>query len=133
MVRRRPFGFELRQWGYVDAMRYLTLLLAGLVFSVPTTSVAGAAATRACGSVSNPYPGTRYAGVPLSRISATSVSCQRARRVARGAHRKALGITPPSSGRRTFSWDGWRVSGDLRGSSDRYVATKRGSRVRWRF
>jgi hypothetical protein len=94
---------------------------------------APAAITRACGSVGNPYPGTRYEGVALSRITATGVACQTARRVARAAHRKALGLTPSPSGLRTFTWNGWRVTGDLRPSSDRYVATRSGTRVRWRF
>jgi hypothetical protein len=34
---------------------------------------------------------------------------------------------------RRFTWNGWRVTGDLRGSSDAYVATKGDRRVRWRF
>lgn len=83
--------------------------------------------------MSDPYPGTRYEGVDLSRITATGATCRTAKRVARGAQRRALGLTPPPSGTRTFSWNGWRVTGDLRGSSDRYVATKAGKRVRWRF
>jgi hypothetical protein len=32
--------------------------------------------------------------------------------VARGAHRKALGVTPDPSGIRTFSWNGWKVTGE---------------------
>ena len=31
------------------------------------------------------------------------------------------------------TWHGWRVTGDLRGSSDRYLATRGDRRVRWRF
>lgn len=88
---------------------------------------------RACGSVPDPYPGTRYEGVDLTRIEAVGVSCAIARYVARGAHRKALGITPPASGVRVLRWKGWRVRGDLRGASDRYVARKPGKLVRWRF
>jgi hypothetical protein len=100
---------------------------------IATTTAAPAATTRSCGSVPNPYPGTRYAGVDLTRITAIRVSCRTARSVARGAHRKALGITPPLDGIRTFTWNGWKVSGDLRPNSDRYVATRRGAKVRWRF
>jgi len=81
----------------------------------------------------NPYPDTRYEGADLRRIRATGVSCRRARKVVRGAHRKALGLTPPTSGVRRFKWHGWRVTGDLRPSSDRYVARHGGERVRWRF
>jgi hypothetical protein len=105
-------------------------LSVALVAVVPATQ---AAVTRACGSVKDPYPGTRYAGVDLTRITAKSVSCATAKRVAKAAHHKALGITPPLSGIRSFSWDGWKVSGDLRGSHDAYVASKGAERVRWRF
>ena len=98
-----------------------------------TTTAAPSATTRSCGSVSSPYPGTRYAGVDLSRITATGVSCRTARTVARGAHRKALAITPSPNGIRSLTWNGWKVTGDLRPSSDRYVATRRGARVGWRF
>ena len=34
---------------------------------------------------------------------------------------------------RTFTWNGWKVRGDLRPASDRYVATRGSRRVRWRF
>jgi hypothetical protein len=90
-------------------------------------------AAKACGRVENPYPGTRYEGEDLRRIRAVSVSCHGARRVARRAHRKALGITPPPSGVRHFMWNGWSVTGDLRGDSDRYVAKRGAKRVRWLF
>lgn len=91
------------------------------------------ASTRSCRPVVNPYPGTRYEGINLSHIRATGVSCRTARRVAKGAHRKALGITPPRNGVRRFTWHGWRVKGDLRGRSDSYVARSGAKRVRWRF
>jgi hypothetical protein len=52
--------------------------------------------------------------------------------VAKGAHKKAPGLTAPPSDIRSFSWDGWTVSGDLRGSHDTYVAAKGSRRVRWR-
>ena len=105
-------------------------LSVALVAVVPATQ---AAVTRSCGSVKDPYPGTRYAGVDLTRITAKGVSCATAKRVAKGAHHKALGLTPPPSGIRSFSWDGWKVSGDLRPSHDAYVASKGTARVRWRF
>jgi hypothetical protein len=53
--------------------------------------------------------------------------------VARRAHRKALGITPPPSGVRRFTWRGWQVTGDLRGPTDRYLATRGARRIRWLF
>jgi hypothetical protein len=52
---------------------------------------AQAATSKACAPVLNPYPNTRYAGVALSHIRATGVSCATARSVARGAHPRALG------------------------------------------
>ena len=87
-----------------------------------------------CKPVLNPYPGTRFDDVDLTRIRATGVSCRTARRVARGAHRKALSLTPTLSGIRRFGWRGWTVIGDLRGDADRYLAkAPGGKRVRWRF
>jgi hypothetical protein len=115
-------------------IRLTGLALAGsLLGSIgPATVEAGAA--RACEPVVNPYPGTRYEGVDLSGIRAERVSCRTARRVARRAHRKALGMTPPPTGVRKFTWRRWTVTGDLRGTRDRYVARARGGkRVRWRF
>jgi len=111
------------------------LFAVALVFIVGVAAAppGATAQTRSCESVANPYPGTRYEGVPLSRITASGVSCRTARRVARRAHRRALGLAPSAIGVRTFTWKGWRVTGDLRGTSDRYVATKDGDRVRWRF
>lgn len=110
------------------------LLVAALcVLAVVGTASAEGASARSCGRVANPYPGTRYEGVDLRRIRARGVSCRAARRVARGAHRRALALTPPSSGVRRFTWHRWRVTGDLRGSADRYLATRGGKRVRWVF
>jgi len=91
------------------------------------------ASAKSCADVANPYPGTRYEGVDLTRITATGVTCTTARRVARGAHRRALGLPVANGPVRRFTWNGWRVTGDLRGSSDAYVATKGDRRVRWRF
>jgi hypothetical protein len=47
--------------------------------------------------------------------------------------RKALGLTPSATGIRTFGFNGWHATGDLRPVHDRYVATKAGAVVRWRF
>jgi hypothetical protein len=96
-------------------------------------AAAEGAAVRSCRPVVNPYPGTRYEGEDLKRIRATGVSCRRARRVARRAHREALGLPRPLTGVRRFNWNGWRVTADLRPASDRYVARRDGKRVRWRF
>jgi hypothetical protein len=96
--------------------------------------VPGAGASAAsCAPVLDPYPGTRYEGVDLTKISAKGIACPRARKVAKGAHLKALGITPPPDGIRTFRWRGWRVVGNLRPASDKYTATRDGERVGWRF
>lgn len=95
---------------------------------------ADAASYRSCKPVVNPFAGTRYDGVDLTKVRALRVSCTTARKVAKGAEEKALGITPPVSGIRRFTWHGWKVVGDLRGNSDRYVASRPGGkRVLWRF
>jgi hypothetical protein len=112
------------------ARKAASILIAG-AFGALLCAAPGATA-KACKPVVNPYPGTRYDGVNLRRIRAIGVSCATARRVARGAHRKALGI-PPVAPIRRFTWHRWRVSGDLRPASDVYVARRGGRRVKWRF
>jgi hypothetical protein len=109
----------------------MVVLCAG-VFVLPAPDVSAASA-KSCGRIVNPYPGTRYDGVDIRRIRSSGVTCRRARQVARGAHRKALGLTPPVSGVRHFRWHGWKVTGDIRGETDRYVAKREGKRVSWRF
>jgi hypothetical protein len=89
---------------------------------------------RSCEPVRNPYPNSRYEDVDLTRIRTLGVSCRSARRVARRAHRKALGLGLPMAGPiRRFTWRSWNVTGDLRGDHDRYVARQGQRRVRWRF
>jgi hypothetical protein len=92
-----------------------------------------AASARACAPVVNPYPDSRFEGVDLRDIRATGIVCSKARKVVRGAHRKALGITPPPSGIRRFQWRGWLVVGNLRPASDKYTATRGGDQIHWRF
>ena len=122
-----------RASGSVIAPRALVcaLLLVAAFAAISPLSANGAA--RVCRPVVNPYPGTRYEGVDLTHIRAGGVSCERARRVARGAHRRALGLGVPVSGVRRFEWNGWQVTGDLRPAHDRYVAERGAKRVRWRF
>ena len=116
-------------------MKPVCIVIAAVLCALAGTSAASAEGTsaRSCAPVVNPYPGTRFEGADLSRIRATGVSCRTARRVARRAHHNALGITPPPSGVRHFTWRSWQVTGDLRGDSDRYVAIRGAKRVRWRF
>jgi hypothetical protein len=116
-------------------MRSLALAVVGLCCTAAWLAppIAEGAAARSCRPVLNPYPNTRYEGADLTRIRAIRVTCPGARRVVRGAHRKALGLPVPSSGIRRFTWRGWRVTGDIRGSTDRYVAKKGRRRVSWRF
>jgi len=113
--------------------RSLPALLATFAACVAMPAPAGAASYVACAPVRDPYPGTRYEGVDLTRIRGLRMTCPATRWVARRAHRRALGLTPPRSGIRRFSWHGWRVTGDLRPATDRYVARKGDRRVRWRF
>ena len=94
---------------------------------------ADAASYKSCKPVVNPYEGSRYDGVNLSSIRVLNGSCGGARAVAKGAHRKALGLTPSPTPIRRLSWGGWRVRGDLRGDHDTYLAVKGSKRVRWRF
>ena len=115
-------------------MKPTPILIVAVLCALAGVAPASAeAAARSCNPVINPYPGTRYEGVDLSHIRAIGVSCRKARRVARRAHHKALGLTPPPSGVRQFMYHSWQVTGDLRGDSDRYVATRGAKRVRWRF
>jgi hypothetical protein len=116
----------------VSGVRRMAIVALTLAF-VAVIGAPSAEAARSCKPVENPYPGTRYEGVDLTRIFAAKVSCRTARRVAKGAHAKALGLTPPADGIRRFTWRGWKVTGNLRPSSDRYLATKGAKRVRWRF
>ena len=83
--------------------------------------------------MNNPYPNPRYEGEDLKRVLASGVSCRGARRVARGAHREALGMTPSLSGILRLRWGSWRVRGDLRPANDRYLAVDGDRRVRWQF
>jgi hypothetical protein len=112
----------------------LAVLAAGAatLAAVPSPA-ASAATTHRCAAIRNPYPNTRFAGESITNITAKNVGCVTARFVARGAHRKALGLTPSANGIRTFRFNGWHVTGDLRPVHDRYVATKAGAIVRWRF
>jgi hypothetical protein len=118
----------------LGGMRALLGALAAcaVLLALPPATAEAGSAPRSCPRVSNPYAGTRYEGVDLARIRATGVSCATARRVARGAHRRALGLTPSGPVRR-FTWNGWRVTGDLRGDRDAYDARKGDARVRWVF
>ena len=115
-----------------STLRRSTLLaILGLV-AASLVAPAGASAAK-CENVVNPYEGTRYEGVDLSRIRTDGVGCEKARRVARRAHRKALKLVPNPNGILRFEWHSWKVKGDLKPTSDRYVAKRNGKRVRWRF
>jgi hypothetical protein len=109
------------------------ILVVALLAAATSTAAPALAQGRACEPVRNPYPGTRYEGVDLTGIRTVKASCKTARRVARRAHRKALALPPSADGIRRFTWDGWRVKGDLRPERDKYVARKGTRRVRWRF
>jgi hypothetical protein len=113
--------------------RLALLATAAATLAAALTPAASAAPTHRCAAIHDPYPNTRFAGESITNITAKNIGCVTARFVARGAHRKALGLTPTASGIRTFSFNGWHVTGDLRPTHDRYVATKAGAVVRWRF
>lgn len=65
-------------------------MLGGTALLIAVPGATHAAAYRACEPVRDPYAGTRYEGVDLSQIRALRLACPTARRVARGAHRRAL-------------------------------------------
>jgi hypothetical protein len=120
--------------GYIPPMRTkMRILTASLAMAAALVLAPAAQAVKTCEPVRNPYPGTRYDGVDLKPIRAVKVSCSWARKVARRAHSKALGLPLPMDGVRRFRWRGWSVTGDLRPDRDRYVARKGDRRVRWRF
>ena len=114
-------------------MRLAVLVVTAALVAPAAVGTAQAAETRACQRVVNPYPNTRYEGEDLRRIRAVGVTCRRARRVARRAHRRALAMPVPPSGVRHFDWNGWHVTGDVRGDTDRYLAARGAKRVRWVF
>lgn len=93
-----------------------------------------AADARTCRPILDPafVDGTRYEGSDVFRIRA-NLSCTIARRVARGATRKALGITPPPSGVKRFRYRAWSIVDDLRGASDRFSAYNDDAKVTWLF
>jgi hypothetical protein len=132
--RCRPLARLLEEEAIRLVARIAILLVSASVVWAGGLGFADAeAAAKSCKPVVDPYAGSRYEGVNLSRIRADGLSCSRARHVARRAHYKALGLTPPPSGIRRFSWHGWSVIGDLRPSSDTYLAVRDDMRVRWRF
>ena len=111
----------------------LAAALAALAAALVAAAPAGAA-LRPCPPILDVafLEGTRYEGSDIYRIRA-NVSCRTARRVARGATRKALGITPPSSGIKRFRYRSWSIVDDLRGPADRFAAYSDDARVRWLF
>ena len=113
----------------------LSLLAAVLVLAAAAPAPAPALAKfHGCKPVRDPYPNTRYAQVDLTRIRASAaVSCTTARRVTRGAHRKALKMGTAGGSHRFLMWHGWTVTGDLEGDHDKYVARKDDRQIRWRF
>ena len=108
-------------------------VVAAVALVVVAPVAAEAAVFKRCQPVVNPYAGSRYEGSNLHHIRALGVSCGKARRVARRAHRKALAMTPPADGVREYFWRRWYVVGDIRGPTDYYRARRGDDRVRWRF
>ena len=109
-------------------------LAAALAATALLAAAPGEAAARSCRPILDVafLDGTRYEGSDIFRISA-NVSCRTARRVARGATRKALRLTPPPSGIKRFRYRSWSVIDDLRGATDRFSAHLDDATVRWRF
>src|SRR3954447_1431203 len=88
-----------------------TLALAFLTAALLAVAAAPAdAAFKSCPSIRNvsQLNGTRFAGSDIFRIRAQGVSYTTARRIARGATLRALGITPPLSGIKRFRYQSGR-------------------------
>jgi hypothetical protein len=116
-------------------MRTLALVLA-IAALLAIAAAPADAAFKSCASIRNvsQLDGTRFAGSDIFRIRAQGVSCTTARRIARGATIRALGITPPLSGIKRFRYQSYSVSDNLRGNNDRYSATGSGTkRITWLF
>ena len=92
--------------------RMRTLLIAAIALCALALPATASAAKR-CRPIDNPYAGTRYDGVDITRIRATRVTCLGARRVAKRAHHKGLGITPPPSGIRSHRQPPGRSDSDM--------------------
>src|SRR3954453_4877458 len=95
-----------------------TLALASLAAALLAIAAAPAdAAFTSCAPITNvsELSGTRFAGADIFRIRAQGVSCTTARRIARGATLRALGLTPPS-GIKRFRYQSWAISDNLRGN-----------------
>jgi hypothetical protein len=109
------------------------IAIAASIAALGATAAAEPASARSCSPVVNPYPGTRYDGVNLSKIRANGIICPRARKVAKRAHRNALAQTPNGNAKVRFTWRGWKVVANLLPASDKYTATRGDDTVRWRF
>jgi len=110
---------------------FKAICVAAAIAMLTAGSSGAAAAETRCKDVKNPYPGTRYEGVPLSDIKTEGLPCEFARRVAKGAHRKGLEMCCEATLR--YRWKRWSVTGDLRPPHDRYVARRGQRTVTWRF
>ena len=112
----------------------LRALIAAVLAATLLAATPGDAAARSCRPILDVafLEGSRYEGSDIFRITA-NVSCRTARRVARGATRKALGMPPPPSGIKRFRYRSWSVIDDVRGATDRFSAHLDDATVRWRF
>jgi hypothetical protein len=137
---RNPDGWYCRRSGVPGVNRQCITYATesgdpkGFSFWLRRTASSAQAAYKPCSPVVNPYAGSRYEGSDLYRIRALDISCSTARRVVRRGHYKALADVPDASGFVYVTYRRWRITGDLRGATDRYVAKARGGkRVRWLF
>jgi hypothetical protein len=110
-------------------------LTAGLIAGVVAAAAfaAPAPAARACDPVRDILDETRYEGSDLYDIRASgAASCRDARRLARRATYKAVGL-PLTGPVMRFRVGGWRVWDDVSGSADRFFARTGRSRIHWTF
>jgi hypothetical protein len=114
---------------YTSAVRRAAVI-ASLVVGVSAVGASNAAAA-SCGSLKDPFSGTRFSGEAVSSIRASGVSCATARGLAKKATLRGLIMGKTDSGKKRFTIDGYRVRGDLRGTPGRYTATNGNRRISW--
>jgi hypothetical protein len=114
---------------YTSAVRR-TAVIASLVVGLSAVGASNAAAA-SCGSLKDPFAGTRFSGETVSSVHASGVSCTTARSLAKKAMYRSLVMGKPGSGRVRLTIDGYRVRGDLRGSTDRFTAENGRRKVTW--
>jgi hypothetical protein len=107
-----------------------TAVIASLALGLSLVGASDAAAA-SCGTLRDPFKGTRYSDVSVRSIRASGVSCATARTLAAKATYRGLIIGTAPSGVRRYSLDGYRVRRDTRATPERFTAKDGKRRVSW--